>query len=70
MTRFSRSALALLVFLPFVGLSGCGEAPKKEQQTSETAAPEEPATRGRFETVAPENDESGLDAPGSEEFVR
>jgi esterase/lipase superfamily enzyme len=66
MTRFSRSALALLVFLPVVGLSGCGEAPKKEQQTSETAAPEEPAARGRFETVAPENDESGLDAPGSE----
>ncbi len=63
MPRSVRALMALLAILPVIGLHGCGEAPKKEQQSTQNAEP--PAPRARApETEGGEKDDSWLDAPG------
>lgn len=63
MPRYVRTVLAILAMLPVLSLSGCGEAPQKEQQTSQNAGPESPSARAP-ETEGGEKDDSWLDAPG------
>lgn len=65
MPRYFRMVLATLAILPVIGLSGCGEAPKKEQQSSSAPQeePQEPRVRP-YVSEGEEKDDSWLDAPG------
>lgn len=65
MPRYFRMVLATLAILPVIGLSGCGEAPKKEQQSSSAPQeePQEPRVRP-YVAEGEEKDDSWLDAPG------
>lgn len=65
MPRYFRMVLAALAILPMIGLSGCGEAPKEEQQSSSAPQedPQEPRVRP-YVSEGEEKDDSWLDAPG------
>lgn len=65
MPRYFRMVLFALAILPVIGLSGCGEAPKEEQQSSSAPQedPQEPRVRP-YVSEGEEKDDSWLDAPG------